>query len=105
MTLQSIFALIGYTFAFASFSVYLTSILRGESKPHIFTRFVFGLIEAIVFVGQLVSGGGAGAWVTGISALFSFALVVSCFKYGTKDITRSDWILFLSALACIAVWV
>lgn len=99
------FAIAGFAFAFASAGVYIVSILRGRSKPHIFTRLIFGILETIVFAAQLVSGGGPGAWVTGLSALFAVAIAILCIKFGTKDITHIDWFLFLGALACIGIWV
>lgn len=104
MDLKEIFGVIGFALTILSGIVYCTSILQGKTKPHLFTRLVFGILEGIVFSGQLVSGGGLGAWVTGLSALFSAAIVILSLKYGTKDVTRGDMYFFSLALVCIVVW-
>jgi len=91
-------ALVGYAF-------YIRSILLGETKPHIFTWLILGLIDGIVFVAQLVSGAGAGAWPLGISIIICSVIVALSVKRGEKRITASDWVFLTAALASIGVWI
>ena len=105
MLIQQVFGTIGILLAAASGVVYIASILNGKTQPHLFTRLIFGIVETIAFFGQVVSGGGVGAWVTGASALFSVGIIILCFKYGTKNVTFSDRIFLALALVCIAVWI
>ena len=58
----------------------------------------------IAFFAQLADGGGAGAWVTGFTAIISFTVVFVSFKNGSKDITVTDWITFIGALLAIPLW-
>jgi hypothetical protein len=104
MEIKILFGAIAVICAFASAGTYYVSILQGKSKPHLFTRLVFAILETIVFFGQFVSGGGIGAWVTGISALFQIGIVILSLKYGTKDVAFTDKISFSLALLCIVIW-
>ncbi len=90
--------LLGYVF-------YIRGIIQGKVKPHAFTWFVWGLLTAIAFVAQITGGGGAGAWVTGITALFSFGFAfVGLGKSARVYITKSDWTFLIGALLTIPIW-
>jgi hypothetical protein len=90
--------LFGYMF-------YVRGILQGKVKPHAFTWFVWGLLTAIGFVAQIVAGGGAGAWVTGITALCSFGFAIIGLRASSRVfITKSDWVFFIVALLAIPIW-
>lgn len=90
--------LFGYVF-------YVRGILQGKVKPHAFTWFVWGLLTAIAFVAQLAGGGGAGAWVTGVTALCSFGFaLVGLGATSRVFIAKSDRIFFSCALLAIPVW-
>lgn len=90
--------LFGYAF-------YVRGILQGKVKPHAFSWFVWGLLTAIAFVAQVAEGGGAGAWVTGVTALFSFGFAIVGLRASSRIfIAKSDWVFFVSALLAIPVW-
>lgn len=90
--------LLGYVF-------YIRGILQDKVKPHAFTWFIWAILTTIAFVAQVISDGGAGAWVTGVTALFSFGFaVVGLGKSSRVFITKSDWIFFIGALLTIPVW-
>lgn len=83
---------------------YVMAILRRQTKPHIFTWFIWGLISAIVTSVQFSKGGGAGAWAMAVVALSCLGIAALASKYGEKDITRSDWLAFITALLAIPLW-
>jgi len=85
--------------------VYYTDIFRGKTKPHLYTFLIWGIVISIAFAGQLVSGAGPGAWVTGMSALIALGVVPLCFWFGTKDIARFDTIILAAALFAIVPWI
>jgi hypothetical protein len=90
--------LFGYVF-------YVRGILQGKVKPHAFTWFVWGLLTSIAFIAQIAEGGGAGAWVTGVTALCSFCFAVVGLGASSRVyIAKSDWIFFISALLAIPIW-
>lgn len=90
--------IIGYVF-------YIRGIVQGKVKPHAFTWFVWGLLTAIAFFAQDTEGGGAGAWVTGVTALFSFAFATVGLRASSRIyIAKTDWIFFVTALLSIPIW-
>ncbi|MEK7185035.1 MAG: hypothetical protein AAB726_00215 [Patescibacteria group bacterium] len=90
--------LIGYVF-------YARGILSGKIKPHAFSWFVWSILTAIAFVAQVVEGGGAGAWVTGFTAVISFIFALVGFGPSSRlFITKSDWFFFVGALLAIPPW-
>jgi hypothetical protein len=87
-----------------AFAPYFRSIFKGETKPHMFTWFVGGSCHAVNFIGTYIRGAGAGSWSSGFTALICFAIAVLSFSRGEKNITKSDWVAFIFALAIIPVW-
>lgn len=83
---------------------YYRDIYRGTTKPHPFTWIGFGLLNAITFVAQVVTGGGPGAWVTAITTVATFGIAILAFRQGEKKITLFDWICFGGALIGIVLW-
>lgn len=90
--------------AVASYAPYFKSILSGNTRPHAFSWFIWGLLTGIAFFVQDVSGAGPGAWVTGFTAVIALGIALLSLFKGEKNITRSDWITFIAALAVIPVW-
>lgn len=91
---------------FYSFFPYITSILAGKIKPHVFSWIIWALTTFIVFLAQLSDNGGAGAWPVGISGTITFYIAFLAYmKRGDIQITRSDWIFLTMALLAIPVWV
>ena len=83
---------------------YFRDIFRGTTKPHVFSWFVWGLLTGIAFFVQLAKGGGAGSWVTGITAVACFVIAGLALKYGEKGITTSDRLSFAGAILGIVLW-
>jgi hypothetical protein len=88
--------------AFVAYVPYFKDIFRGKTKPHAFSWLVWGSLTGIGFFGQLFDNGGAGAWVTGFSALVGFVVFFLALKKGEKNITSSDkWSLIGAGLALV----
>ncbi len=87
------------------FVPYLRSIYRRETKPHVFSWVPWFITTAVACAGQVAENGGAGAWATATSAVFSFVIMVIALFRGERNITRADWVSFLLALATIPLWV
>jgi hypothetical protein len=100
-------ALIGFLAALVGvvgYVPYFRDILRGKTKPHPFSWIIFTILLAITFFAQISSGGGPGAWVSGVSAIGVGGVTVLAFIHGEKTITRFDWICFVGALAGVILW-
>ncbi len=91
--------------AFVQYGPYIKDILKGKTRPHAFSWFVWGLPCGIVFAAQFLGGGGAGSWATGMTAAISTLIFVLSLFYGEKEITLLDWISFAVALLAIVWWI
>ena len=83
---------------------YIRDILRGKTRPHLYTYLIWSIVTAIAFFGQVVAGGGPGAWTTGVMAVLTIVVLCLCFKYGTDDITLLDGIFLIGAAVAIVPW-
>lgn len=88
-----------------AFFPYIRSILKQETRPHVFSWVIWGSTTFIVFLAQLKDGGGAGAWPIGVSGLITiYVAFVAYLKKSDKTITIIDWCFFLSAMASLPAW-
>src|SRR3989338_9631999 len=93
-----VLGIIAIILGFVGYMPYFREMFLGKTRPHVFSWFVWGLLTGIAFFAQIAKGGGAGAWVTGFSAIICFCIAVLAFFYGEKQITKSDWFSFAGAL-------
>ncbi len=96
--------MISVSLAMIAYLAYIYSLRKGTMKPHVFSWALWGLLMGIGFFAQLSEGAGAGAWFTGLGAIMSSVIAVYAFFRGEKNITRTDWIAFLSAITAIPIW-
>jgi hypothetical protein len=105
LTTQETFGVVAVVLGVIGYLFYIRGIVQGKVKPHVFTWFVWGVLTSIAFFAQFVSGGGAGAWVTGLTALASFGFALVGLRSDSRMlIAKSDWIFFVGALCAIPVW-
>ena len=69
-----------------------------------FSWVIWSLTDSIGFLGQYASGAGAGSWVAGTTAGICTAVAGLSFFTGERNITGSDWLFFIAALAAIPLW-
>jgi hypothetical protein len=98
------FGLAGSVIGIISYAPYFRDMLRRSTKPHPFSWFVWGLVSSIAFYAQIISGGGIGAWTTGITAFACLSIACFAVFLGERRITRLDIICFIGALAGIVAW-
>lgn len=83
---------------------YIHGLRKGTVKPHMFTWVIWSLIMGIGFAVQVSEKGGPGSWLMGLSTGFCTGVALFSFFKGEKNITRSDWVFFIAALAAIPIW-
>lgn len=105
MTTKEIFAAIAIALMLFSRGTYFVSILKGRTKPHAFSWLIWGVISSIGFAAQIAEHAGAASWVRGVGCITCFVVVGLCWFRGERNITRSDWITLVIALAAIPLWV
>lgn len=102
--MNSALGLLAITIGFIGYIPYFRTILNGKTKPHAFTWLVWGVLTGIAFAGQIAGSGGAGAWVTGFTALISFIIFGFALFRGVKDFPLTDWLCLLGCVIAIALW-
>ena len=99
-----IWGIVSVALACVSLIPYLVMTLKGTNKPHIFTWVIWTLLTGIAFLIQFLEGAGSGAWSGGISTILCALILCASIRGGQKQITRSDWVVFIAALAAIPIW-
>jgi hypothetical protein len=100
-----IVGLIASLLVFVGYAPYVIDTLKGKTKPHIYTWFIWGVVTLLVFFFQFNAGAGAGSWLTlsaGLVCLFIFML---SFRHGARNITRLDAVFLMLALVALGLWV
>ncbi len=104
MSMKEILGFTTIILAITGLIPYFLDILKGKTKPHLYSWILWTVTSILVFVGQIQKGAGAGAWNTGIVGCLSLFITVLTFKKGAKDITKSDKLMFAIALLSIIPW-
>lgn len=88
--MKDILGLSAVIIGFIGYVPYFRTLFNGKTKPHAFTWLVWGVLTAIAFGGQVAGNAGAGAWVTGFTALISFAIFGFALVKGKRDFPLAD---------------
>ena len=96
---------IAIALTFIAFLPYIRSILKGKTKPHVFSWVIWGSTTFIVFLAQLADDGGAGAWPIGVSGLITIYIAFLAYvKRSDSSITRTDWLFLTMAFSSLPFW-
>ena len=101
---KAILGTIAVIIAFVGYVPYFRDIFLGKTKPHAFSWLVWSSLTGIAFFGQIFDQGGAGAWVTGFTAVVSLIIFFLALKKGEKKITVSDKWSLLGASLALVLW-
>ena len=104
MDIKIALAVVAIGMTLVGYFYYFRDIFAGKTKPHAFTWLVWSSLTAIAFAGQISDNGGAGAYITLVTALASFVIFLLAFSKGEKAITKSDWASLGGAAAALLLW-
>ncbi len=104
MKIKTIISTFSILLIFIGYAPYVFNILKGRTRPHVFSWFIWGLTTGIVYALQVSAGAGVGAWVTLCITLVLISVFFLSLKNGNKDIRKIDIVFFVSALIAIPVW-
>lgn len=104
MDLKVVVAIISIVMTLVGYSFYFRDIFAGKTKPHAFSWLVWAALTGIAFAGQITSGGGAGSWVTFVTALISGIIFFLALQRGEKHITLSDKFNLAGAAFALILW-
>ena len=105
MSVREVLSALAIVLTFVGYVPYIRSIHAGKTKPHMFSWIIWGAATLIVFLAQLASGGGAGAWPIGVSGTITlYVAVLAYVKRGDSTIARLDWFFLIAALSSLPLW-
>ncbi|MEM8918570.1 MAG: hypothetical protein AAGE37_06870 [Pseudomonadota bacterium] len=99
------FGALALVLTFVAFVPYYFTIWRGETRPHVFSWFIWGAGTVIVAFAQLSDGAGIGAWPIAVSGVLTFGVAFLALKKSPDlSIVRIDWLFLVLALSALPLW-
>jgi len=89
---------------FVAYIPYYGDILKGKTRPHIYSWSLWGLLTVLLVALQIRGGAGPAVWVTAAAGLLCIGVVILSLRNGRKDITVSDTAVAVLSLAAIFFW-
>ncbi len=102
--MKEFIGLVAVVLAFVGLIPYIIDIFRNKTKPHIFTWIVWAMVTFLAFIAQWQKGAGAGSWTTGVTGILTIFIALISLKKGSRDITTSDVVIFVTALLAMIPW-
>lgn len=88
----------------STYFIYIRSIIRGNTRPHLYTWIVFSMLVVIGFLAQLHENAGVGTYVLGLCVGGNLTILGLSFKYGENHITTADKIALGLSLTATLPW-
>lgn len=104
MPTKIIFTIISLVFGFALFLPYYINIWKRTAKPHLFSWLTWGILTGLGFILSLKGGGDGGAFIFALQSILCLGIAVYALAKGEKNITRIDWVFFVSAMLIIFIY-
>jgi hypothetical protein len=104
MDYKTVFAIIAIAIGFVSYIPYFKDTFAGRTKPHMFTWFIWAVLEGTAFFAQASKGAGAGAWVTGTTSILCVSVFLVSLSRGEKKITFGDKLSLAGAVLGVVLW-
>ncbi|HSW36797.1 MAG TPA: hypothetical protein VLG37_00305 [Candidatus Saccharimonadales bacterium] len=108
MTTHTFVAICGFlssVLALAAGIPYISSILRGKTRPHQFSWLILVTVQAIGLLSQFLKGARASIVVSLTFLIISSVVLVLSLSKGTRDTSRYDRVLFGLSIFTIIAWI
>jgi hypothetical protein len=101
---KTVLGIVAVVVGFIGYAPYIKNVFLGKTKPHIFSWFIWGVLETIAFFAQVSKHGEAGTWVIGASAAIALLIAFLALRSPDKQIAPTDWIALAGAIVGIILW-
>lgn len=102
---KNILGLFATFLVFIGYVPYLRDIIRGKTKPHIYSWFLWSFVTLIAFALQVRGGAGTGSLVTLAAAIMSLAVIGLGFIYKARvQIVKIDTVFLILAFIALGLW-
>lgn len=103
--IKNILGIVATILVFIGYIPYTRDIIRGKTKPHMYSWFLWSFITFIVFALQVSGGAGSGAFVTLAAALCCFVVIILGFIYKSKvEVVWIDTVFLVLAIIALGLW-
>lgn len=102
--LKSLASAVAIVLAFVGYAPYISDVVKGRTRPHIFSWLIWTIVTAIIFALQVNAGAGSGAYVTLALVGLLLAVLLLALRNGDRDIKRTDVAFLVLAILCIPLW-
>jgi hypothetical protein len=102
---KELIGIIAVILTFVGYVPYIRDTLKGKTKPHIYTWFIWGFVTAIAYALQVADHAGPGALVTLAAAIVCLFIFAVGLRSGDRDITKLDTVFLVLAFVALGVWV
>ncbi|OGH90129.1 MAG: hypothetical protein A2537_03605 [Candidatus Magasanikbacteria bacterium RIFOXYD2_FULL_36_9] len=102
--IKNIIGIIAVLLTFVGYAPYVSDLLKGKTRPHIFSWLIWVISTSIIYALQVSAGAGLGSLVTLTVAIISLFIFIIGFKNGKKDIKIVDVLFLVLALLAIPLW-
>ncbi len=104
VNIKFVFAIMSTIMTIAISYPYVKDIFLKKTKPHIYTWLIWSITQGTATTVLWYGGGKFATIGLAIGTLIVIFVFFLSFKYGTKNITRSDAFILITALLAIIVW-
>ena len=96
MEVKLFFGIVSSVMAVVCFIPYFRDIFLRKTEPHAYSWLIWTILQVVGVLAQLKDGGGYGAWALGVGAVSCFIIFLLSFKYGTKNVSRFDFLCLIA---------
>jgi uncharacterized membrane protein YobD (UPF0266 family) len=100
LNVKNIAGVVAIVLTFAAYTPYFLDLLKGKTKPHIFSWFIWMIVTSIIYALQVSAGAGFGSLVTLAVAIISLFIFILGFQHGNKNIKKSRCCFHGSCFTC-----
>jgi len=103
--IKNLLGLVATFLVLVGYIPYLRDIIKGKTKPHIYSWFLWSFVTLIAFALQISGGAGSGAFVTLAAAIMCIAVIVLGFVYKARvEIVKTDTVFLVLAFIALGMW-
>lgn len=103
--MKEIIGVVAVVITFIGYIPYIRDTVKGKTRPHVYSWFIWAFVTFIIFALQIFGKGGAGAYTTLATAILCLTIFILGLKNGHKDITGFDTITFIISLIATGIWI
>ena len=104
VSLQLIVSILAVILTFVGYVPYIRDTLKGKTKPHAFTWFIWALAGGTAWGLQVFGGAGIGSWPLLSAVILCFVIFILSLRIGDKDITKSDVVFLVLSIVALFLW-